>query len=110
MNIIRKKLNPMTNADGDRRSYAIVYQGGIANLFDIQCANSNPFGRDAKRIFQGDFRTAETMATGIGIAGGIVFSFACNKPGDIKNEIWTDDLESQPFSDKFNAVFFTIGF
>lgn len=83
----------------------LVYQAGIANIFEVKCFNSNPFGRDAKRIMQGDFRTCESFARGLGYAGYLIASMGCNMAGDIINQQWDLNLESQPFSDKFNPVF-----
>jgi len=91
-------------------TFMLVYQAGLANVFKVESANLSDFGRDAKRVFQGDFRSAEAIAYGAGMAGAIVHSVACNQAGDIAKSQWTDDLEAQPFSDQFNPVFFTIGF
>jgi hypothetical protein len=101
-------LKPLP-ANGERLSFALVYQAGIANVFRIDCANLEVFGRNAQRIYQGDFRTAEAIAFGLGMAGAIVHTMACNRAGDIIDATWTDDLESQPFSVNFSPVFFTIG-
>lgn len=106
--MIKNKLTALPEA-GERLRFALVYQAGIANVFQVECFNCLPFGRDAKRVFQGDFRTAESITRGTGLAGAIVHSFACNRAGDIVNADWTDDLDSQPFSDSFRPVFFTIG-
>jgi hypothetical protein len=107
--IIKHKLRPQTNKDGERRRFFLVYQAGIANIFEVDCANLSGFGRNAKRLYQGDFRTAEAIAEGFGLAGGIVHTAACNNAGDITNDKWTDDLDSQPFSEKFFPVFYTVG-
>ncbi len=81
----------------------LVYQGGIANVFEVKAFNLSDYGRDARRVYQGDFRTAEVMCYGLGLAGAVVRTSACNQAGDIAQSTWTDDLESQPFSDKFHA-------
>ena len=107
--ITKNKLCPQTNKDGERRRFFLVYQGGIANLFEVDCANLSGFGRNAKRLYQGDFRTAEAIATGLGLAGGIIHTAACNNAGDITNDKWTDDLDAQHFSESFRPVFYTIG-
>jgi hypothetical protein len=82
----------------------LVYQSGIANVFAVECFNLSPFGRDARRLLQADFRTCEAFARGLGAAGVIVRSAACNRAGDIAESQWTEDLDEQPFSDKFNPV------
>lgn len=87
-----------------QRTFFLVYQGGIANIFEVDCANLDPYGRNARRFYQGDFRTAEAIARGLAIGMHIVHSAACNMAGDISNQKWTDDLDNQPFSDKFCPV------
>lgn len=79
----------------------LVYQAGIANIFEVKCFNLADFGRDASRRMQADFRTCENIARGLGLAGCIVRTAACNQAGDIINATWSEDLEAQPFSDKF---------
>lgn len=108
MEIIKNKLATMPD-NGERKRFALVYQVGIANVFEVDCFNLSPFGRNARRVYQGDFRTAEDIAYGCGAAGAVVITAAANLAGDIAEAKWTDNLEEQPFSDKFNPVFFTIG-
>jgi hypothetical protein len=86
-------------------SAVLVYQAGIANVFEVECFNMCDFGRDARRILQADFRTCESFARGLAHAGYAVASAACNEAGDIsKSDNWTVDLESAPFFDKFYPV------
>jgi hypothetical protein len=82
----------------------LVYQAGLANVFSVpQCLGCEaPTDRNASRIYQGDFRTAESICYGAGLAGAIVRTFACNMAGDISYQPWTADLDSQPFSDRFH--------
>ena len=82
----------------------LVYQGGIANVFAVDCHNLAPFGRNARRLFQGDFVTARCFARGMGAAGAIVQTAACNQAGDISAATWTEDLEGQPFAEKLLIV------
>lgn len=84
--------------------YSLVYQAGIANVFQVESWNLSPFGRDAKRLMQSDFRSCENFARGLAAGGHLVQTFACNEAGDITNSKWSDDLEAQPFSDKFRPV------
>lgn len=82
----------------------LVYQAGIANVFWVESFNLADYGREARRLIQGDFRTCETYAHGLQAAGAVVRTAACNRAGDIARELWTDDLDAQPFSDKFRPV------
>lgn len=52
----------------------LVYQGGIANVFRVTALNLADYGRDAVRLYQGDYIAAAH---------------------------WTEELDGQPFSDKF---------
>lgn len=108
MQIIKNKLARLA-PEGERLRFALVYQGGIANVFRVECYNLSGMDRGAARIYQGDFRTAEAIAIGLGWAGAIVQTLACNMAGDIINQPWTDDLDAQPFAEKFAPVFYTIG-
>jgi hypothetical protein len=94
---MRRDANPLLKA-------VLVYQGGIANVFQVDCLNMADFGRNAKRLLQGDFATCAAFAHGLGIAGVVVRTAACNQAGDITNAHWTENLEEQPFSDKFINV------
>lgn len=78
----------------------LVYKAGIANVFQVDCMNISPFGRNAKRLMQSDFRSCAHFAQGLAAAGVIVDTVACNKAGDITDETWDTPLEEAPFSDK----------
>lgn len=84
----------------------LVYQGGLAlaNVFEVNEHQYAAAGREAKRLLQGSFFECATFARGLGVAGVIVRTGACNKAGDIINEDWTGDLDSQPFSEQFKIV------
>jgi hypothetical protein len=82
----------------------LVYQAGIANVFEVDCFNLANYGREAKRVLQPDFRTCETFARGLAYAGWKVASAQCNQAGDIAEARWSADLDTAPFSDKFNPV------
>ncbi len=82
----------------------LVYQVGIANVFAVTSFNLADFGRDARRLLQSDFRTCESFARGLAVAGTLVSSAHCNQAGDIVNALWDEDLDSAPFSDKFHPV------
>jgi len=83
----------------------LVYQAGIANVFEVWCLNQAPFGRDAKRLLQGCFRECEAFARGMGAAGFKVATMACNEAGDIIGSQWSVDLDSQPFSGEYRPVY-----
>ena len=83
----------------------LVYQAGIANVFQVESFNMANYGRDARRLLQSDFRTCEAFARGLVAAGVRVTSAACNRAGDVADALWSEDLGEQPFSDKFCPVF-----
>ena len=82
----------------------LVYQAGIANVFEVGCFNLAEFGRDAKRLIQADFRTCEAFARGIVASGISVSSAHCNEAGDIVNSKWSAYLEDAPFFEDMRPV------
>jgi hypothetical protein len=82
----------------------LVYQGGIANVFAVRSFNMSDYGRDARRLYQGDFRSCEYIAIGLGIAGVKVASAHCNQAGDIAHSTWSTDLHEAPFSEQQRPV------
>lgn len=82
----------------------LVYQAGIANVFEVESFNIADEGRNARRCYQGDFHGAIWYARGLAAAGCIVRTAACNQAGDIAQSTWTLDLDSQPFSDRLIEV------
>lgn len=84
----------------------LVYQAGIANVFQVQRFAMTPYLREeTDRVLQCDFRTAETFCRGAMYAGAEVETMACNLAGDISDATWSKDFEAQPFNDKFRPVF-----
>ena len=83
---------------------ALVYQAGIANVFAVDSFNLAAYGRNARRLYQGDFRGAEMFARGLGAAGVPVVSLHCNQAGDIAAATWSDDLSAAPFRESFHPV------
>ena len=75
-----------------------MYQGGIANIFMVDCFNMSNYGRNAKRVYQGDFASAFSVAFGLGLAGFVVRTAVCNEAGDITRRKWSDDLQNSPFA------------
>jgi len=82
----------------------LVYQCGIANVFRVESYNLADYGRDAERLTQHCFAHCEAFAQGLVEAGWGVKSAACKQAGDIAKARWTDDLDAQPFSDRFSPV------
>ena len=82
----------------------LVYQAGIANVFAVKSFNLANYGRDAVRLSQSDFRSCEMFAWGLAAAGVVVRSAACNMAGDIKDQMWSEDLVSAPFNRDMHPV------
>jgi hypothetical protein len=76
---------------------ALVYQAGIANVFDET-------GDAKRRLLQSDFRSCESFARGLGAAGYSVRSVHCNRAGDIAAETWSETLEDAPFRESMHPV------
>ena len=87
----------------------LVYQYGIANVFQVESFNLSNHGREAKRLLQHGFQSCEMYARGLGAAGVTVRTAACNEDGDIIHRPWSSDLEDPPFSDRFQPVFMERG-
>ena len=79
----------------------LVYQAGIANVFQVQGFMVDKSATERDRVLQGDFRTCEQFCLGAQYAGAEIAVAACNRAGDIGSDDWTWDVEAQPFSDKF---------
>jgi hypothetical protein len=88
-----------------KQRYALVYQAGIANVLKVDTFNLLPQFRISERVLQGSFSECEAFCNGLKLAGMRVKTFACNKAGDIADQVWSTNLEEQPFSDKFKPVF-----
>ena len=73
--------------------YFIVYQGGIANVFEVEQTRGN-----RKRLLQSDFRACENYCRGLRYAGKIVKPAWCNEAGDIINRPWSvQHFDNAPF-------------
>lgn len=83
------------------KKIVLVYQAGIANVFEVDSFNLSEYGREARRLMQTDFRTAEVYCQGRADAGDTVKAATCNMAGDIALQSWTQDFEAQPFADSF---------
>lgn len=73
------------------KRYMLVYQASIANVFRVNSFNLSDHGRDATRVFQGSFHTAQSICWGLGLAGCTVRSACCNKTGDVTGSHWSDN-------------------
>lgn len=74
----------------------LVYQGGIANVFAVDCFNMSPFGRNARRLMQRDFKSCRLFASGLAAAGVKVITASCNQAGDIAESQWTEGVDDCP--------------
>ena len=83
----------------------LVYQAGIANVFELSAMSVRTGSRVTKRLMQGSFTECEAFARGLKAAGVTVTTWACNRAGDVSDAEWSANLDEQPFSDKFNPVF-----
>lgn len=73
-----------TNATNHRvKLAAIVYQVGIANLFD--CTGHT---RPLARLAQADYGTIESMARGLIMAGASVLTYHSDTAGDVSAVDW----------------------
>ena len=84
-----------------KQRVVLVYQAGIANVFKVDTFALDNDGRNAVRVYQGDFHSAVMLCRGMELMGAAVKTAACNRAGDIAEADWSDNLEEQPFSDKF---------
>jgi hypothetical protein len=85
---------------------ALVYQAGIANVFLVEKHGETLASRgNTVRVVQADFRTCEQFCRGAHFAGAKLYSYACNEAGDIRDSVWTAELDSAPFSDKFHPIY-----
>ena len=86
----------------EEKRAVLVYQAGIANVFQVECFNfAGVSGIDAeerKRMLQSDFRTCEAFARGLAAAGWLIASAHCNVAGDCKNQRWSANLDEAPFA------------
>ena len=89
---------------GMEKKIALVYQAGIANVFEVSAFLTHPIGRETKRIHQASFGDCGTFVKGLLYAGYAVRTYACNQAGDITDSIWSTNLDEQPFSDKFTQI------
>lgn len=86
----------------DTRKAMLVYQGGIANVFEVSDFEIDPTRRTRTiRVMQHAFTPCATFCKGLIYAGFEVRTAACNLVGDIREQLWSWDLDAHPFSDQF---------
>ena len=78
----------------------LVYQGGIANVFEIRGR-----ARIRKLIMQHAFGPCEWFCRGLVKAGWNVTSMHCNMAGDISYRPWDANLDNAPFRESMKPVF-----
>lgn len=83
---------------------ALVYQGGIANVFRTGVMVAGKQDYERKRLIQGSFLGCEYFAQGLAVAGVDVVTLYCNEAGDIADRDWYSPLDDAPFSEKFSPV------
>lgn len=94
--VMSKRSEPVSESKPVKRAM-LVYQAGIANVFAVDSFNLAPYGRNARRLLQLDYRTCEYYARGLRAAGATVRVAACNQAGDIAERAWVDDSDAQPW-------------
>lgn len=82
----------------------LVYQAGIANVFKVDSLSQNPAQRNAKRLYQGDFRAASMFALGMEVAGAEVQTAFCNRAGDIAETNWDTAFDDAPFRNQIPVI------
>lgn len=79
---------------------ALVYQAGIANVFEVETFSNEPNGRNARRLLQHAFTACEWFTRGMLNAGNCEIKiYSCNRAGDIVAAPWVDGLADCPFRD-----------
>jgi hypothetical protein len=90
----------MRHKDMPAKQVTLVYQAGIANVFET----SVPDG--PIRLLQADFRSCEWFVRGIKAAGLPCFYAWCNQPGDITLQKWNyDSFGDMPFFESISRDF-----
>lgn len=97
------ELYPEEKSDGSPaptpQKFWLIYQYGIANLYRVKDFVPERASREAQRVYQGDFQTAEAMARGAGLAGAIIRSGCCMSAGDASLMNWHLNPAENPFRD-----------
>lgn len=81
------------------RNIALVYQAGIANVFEI---SGDYATGERHRILQHAFIPCEWYAQGLRDNGNNLKVYSCNRAGDIKDAPWVEGMDDCPFRDSAN--------
>lgn len=77
------------------RILVIVYQAGIANVFE-----------NKRRLLQADFRTCEMFCRGAQAMGAAIVPAWANVAGDVSLAEWHyTDFENAPFNESFGICY-----
>lgn len=82
----------------------LVYQAGIANVFEVESFNLSDYGRNARRLLQHAFLPCEYFARGLKAAGVTVRVAHCNQAGDITNATWSEDMGEALFRESIRPI------
>lgn len=75
------------------RTFTLVYQGGIANVFDTTG------GGEPRRVLQHAFNVCEWYCRGAKAAGVEIHIAFCNVAGDCRLRVWSTPEDHAPFKD-----------
>lgn len=90
--------------DGYVNNAYLVYQCGIANVFEVEKLSLTREGRNARRLYQGDFRAAYMLSRGLQLAGCKVKTAHCNMAGDIIDMTWSENFDDAPFQNQLLII------
>jgi hypothetical protein len=76
----------------------LVYQVGIANVFEVDRFSRHAGRRNGRRLLQSDYHSCAMFARGMGATGYVVRTMNCDMAGDCarftwepgKGELWAD--------------------
>ena len=85
------------------RQFALVYQTGVANVFEFLTCGDGVNLRH--RVMQGAFSTCEAYAAGLMEMGATMHVHFCNKAGDIAQSDWDTGIDNAPFTDSMHPRF-----
>ena len=81
---------------------ALVYQGGIANVFEVEDPTAaHDLTKWRRRLLQQDFNSCAMFARGLAAAGVEVSTRACNEAGNITLRSWATPVDEAPWREQF---------
>lgn len=85
------------------RNFMLVYQAGIANVFEVEHLSDFAATRGTtRRLLQHAFSPCEWYAHGLRDGGHRLRVASCNQAGDILGANWVAGLDDCPFRDQAN--------